>query len=79
MDRDQNTGTGDQSDDVSYDQRGADNIDDLTRSDENSMDRMAQAGTTGAFGAGSATDSEQRRQDAEDAFGAGASGGDSSS
>lgn len=74
MDRDQNAGTGDQTDDISYEQRGADNIDDLTRSDENSMDRTAQAGTTGAFGAGDATDSEQRRQDAEDAFGAGESG-----
>lgn len=75
MDRDQGAGTGGQSDDVSYEDRGADNIEDLTRSDENSMDRTAQAGTTGAFGAGDATDSEQRRQDAEDAFGGSESSG----
>ena len=75
MNRDQNSGSSDETDDLSYQERGADNIADLTRSDENSMDRAAQAGTTGAFGTGSSTESEQRREDAEAAFGEGDSGG----
>ncbi len=57
------------SDALSYADRGPDNIEDLTRSDENSMDRAAQAGTTGAFGMGPGTDNEQRREDAAAAFG----------
>lgn len=68
MNRDQNTGDSSDNDDLSYAERGADNIEDLTRSDENMMDRAAQAGTTGAFGEAGSSDSEQRRQDAEDAF-----------
>jgi hypothetical protein len=69
MDREQNAGTSGETNDDLYQDRGADNIDDLTRRNEDSMDRAAQAGTTGAFGAGDGTDSEQRRQDAEAAFG----------
>jgi hypothetical protein len=69
MGRDHNAGPSGGSDDVSYNDRGADNIDDLTRSDENMMDRTAQSGTTGAFGEGDATDAAQRREDAEAAFG----------
>ncbi len=69
MDGGQDAGTSDETNDVSYADRGPDNIADLTRSDENSMDRTAQSGTTGAFGAGSETDSEQRREDAAAAFG----------
>ena len=80
MNRDQNTGNSDDNQDLSYNERGAENIEDLTRSDENLMDRAAQAGTTGAFGEGGSNDSEQRRQDAEDAFGgSGGSSGSSSS
>lgn len=66
MDRQQDAGA---NDDLSYQERGADNIEDLTRSDEAAMDRTAQAGTTGAFGAGDAASSQQRREDAEAAFG----------
>jgi hypothetical protein len=69
MDREEDAGTSGATDDNLYADRGPDNTADLTRSDENSMDRTAQAGTTGAFGAGNETDREQRRQDAEDAFG----------
>lgn len=78
MNRDQNTGSSSDNDELSYNERGADNSQDLTRSDENMMDRAAQAGTTGAFGEGGSSDSEQRRQDAEDAFG-GSSGSSSGS
>lgn len=69
MDRDQTGGTSGGSDDVSYNDRGADNVEDLTRADENMMDRLAQSGKTGAFGEGDATDAAQRREDAEAAFG----------
>ncbi len=69
MDPEQDAGTGGEADDISYADRGTDNTADLTRADENTMDRVAQAGTTGAFGAGSETDSEQRREDAAAAFG----------
>lgn len=78
MNRDQNTGGSSDNDDLSYAERGADNIEDLTRSDENMMDRAAQAGTTGAFGEAGSSDSEQRRQDAEDAFGGSGGSGSSS-
>ncbi|MBV9787050.1 MAG: hypothetical protein JOZ51_02670 [Chloroflexi bacterium] len=77
MNRDQNTGNSDNQD-LSYNERGADNLEDLTRSDENLMDRAAQAGTTGAFGEGNSSDSEQLRRDAEDAFGGSDSSGSSS-
>ncbi len=64
-------------DDVSYEDRGADNIEDLTNYDENEMDRTAQAGVSGAFGA--AEDAEETREtmreDAEAAFGGSAEGG----
>ena len=75
MNRDQNTGG---NSDNLYNERGADNTEDQTRSDEIRMDREAQAGTTGAFGQGNSSDSEQLRQDAEDAFG-GSDNADSSS
>lgn len=69
MDRGQDAGTSGETNDISYADRGVDNTVDLTRSDENSMDRTAQAGTTGAFGMGSETGSDQRREDASAAFG----------
>ncbi len=69
MDREEDAGTSGETNDNLYADRGPDDIADLTRSDENSMDRTAQAGTTGAFGAGNETDHEQRRQDVEAAFG----------
>lgn len=75
MDRQQDAENSGETDNISYADRGADNPDDLTRYDENSMDRAAQSGTTGAFGTGDATDSEQRRQDAEAAFGGTAESG----
>lgn len=51
---------------------------DYTQADEERMDRAAQAGTGGAFGAGvgtSGTTADNMRQDAEDAFGADAESG----
>ncbi|HEY0605607.1 MAG TPA: hypothetical protein VGD58_21975 [Herpetosiphonaceae bacterium] len=78
MNRDQNTGGSGDDEDLSYNERGADNTQDLTRSDENMMDRAAQAGSTGAFGQGGSSDSQQRRQDAEDAFGDSDNSGSSS-
>ena len=61
--------TGDNADDTSYADRGADNIEDLTRSDEAAMDRAAQAGVSGAFdAAGSEQLREEMRDDARDAF-----------
>jgi hypothetical protein len=69
MDADQNAGTG--GGDLSYQQRGDDRTDDLTRRDEASMDRAAQAGFDGAFDAAANPDAtrESMRQDAADAFG----------
>jgi hypothetical protein len=69
MDREHDAQASGQNDELRYADRGPDNIEDLTRSDENAMDRAAQAGTTGAFGMGAGTDSEQRREDAAAAFG----------
>lgn len=45
---------------------------DYTQQDEEKMDRAAQSGTHGAFGAGDSTGGtteDNMRQDAEDAFG----------
>jgi hypothetical protein len=45
---------------------------DYTAQDEEKMDRAAQAGTSGAFGAGDSTSGvtdDNMRQDAEEAFG----------
>jgi hypothetical protein len=69
MERDQNAGTG--GGDLSYQDRGDDRTDDLTRRDEASMDRTAQAGFSGAFDAAANPDAtrESMRQDAADAFG----------
>jgi len=55
----------------SYEDRGGDNQQDLTRYDENAMDRAAEAGFDGAFGANPDAEAtrEQARQDAEAAFG----------
>jgi hypothetical protein len=61
-------------DDVSYADRGEDNLEDLTRSDEAAMDRAAQAGVGGAFDAADADQlREQMRENAEEAFGDGQS------
>ena len=67
----QDQGGGGDGGDVSYENRGADRPEDLTQYDENMMDRAAQAGTTGAFGAGGdqASTTESRREDVEAAFG----------
>ena len=67
----QGTGGGGDAGSTSYEDRGADNIEDLTRHDENQMDRAAQAGMSGAFGAGTDSDAapESMRTDAEAAFG----------
>lgn len=87
MDRGQNNNsTSGNADDVSYQDRGSDNLADLTRSDENAMDRVAEAGVSGAFGAKDADGlREQMQQDAASAFGGeeqgsgqGASGGSGS-
>jgi hypothetical protein len=71
MDRDQNAGTGGDQGGPSYQERGDDRTDDLTRRDEESMDRTAQAGFSGAFDAAANPDAtrESMRQDAADAFG----------
>jgi hypothetical protein len=70
MERERNTGPIDEAGDASYDLRGDDNLEDMTRYDENAMDRSAQAGNSGAFGAG---DQDHAREttldDAIDAFG----------
>ncbi len=65
--------------DLSYQDRGADNIEDLTRSDEAAMDRVAQAGVSGAFGEGDESLRETMRHDAEEAFGGDQGGGESGS
>ncbi len=49
MDREEDAGTSGETNDNLYTDRGPDDIADLTRSDENSMDRTAQAGTTGGL------------------------------
>ena len=71
MDRDQNAGTGGDQGSPSYQERGDDRTDDLTRRDEASMDRTAQAGFSGAFDAATNPDAtrESMRHDAADAFG----------
>jgi hypothetical protein len=71
MDHDQNAGTGGGQSGPSYQERGDDRTDDLTRRDEASMDRTAQAGVSGAFDAADNSEAtlEGMRQDAADAFG----------
>jgi hypothetical protein len=66
--------------DVSYGDRGGDNIEELTKYDENEMDRTAQAGVSGAFGAaeGAEETRETLREDAESAFGDDQGGGTAS-
>ncbi len=55
-------------------------IDEYTRQDEEKMDRVAQAGVEGAFGAAPGADEtrERMRQDAEQAFGGAENADDSS-
>ncbi len=60
----------DDANDIAYPDRGSDSIENLTHADEAEMDRAAQAGVAGAFGA--VEDDQARKEmrgDAEEAFG----------